>query len=145
MTEQVTPLWTDATDDGLTHEHLAAWLRGQGMTAEVAVYPGPDVPSDPRACLVVTWLPGPGFSLEQMLDTPAFQVRTIGPQGNPDDARVLATMIDRAFTGPNWPGIVGGRYVVEIRRAGGAPALDRVDDADRTHYVCTYLADVEAG
>lgn len=145
MTEQqLTPLWTDAEDRGITHEHLTAFLRGKGMTEHVAGYEGPELPSDPGACLVFTWLPGPGFSLEQMLDTPAFQVRTIGPQNNPDDARILADMIDRAFTAHRWPEILGSRYVVEVRRAGGAPALDRVDDAGRSQYVCTYLADVEA-
>jgi hypothetical protein len=144
MTEQLTPLWTDATATGITAAQLEAFLRDHGMTTAVRVYEGPDLPNDPGACLVVTWLTGPGFSLEQLLDTPAFQVRTIGPQGNPFDAGVLANEVDKAFTNHSWPAILGGKYVVEIRRAGGRPSNDRVDNAGRTHYVCTYLADVEA-
>lgn len=141
----VSPLWDATAEPRLTHVHLAAFWRDRGMTDAVRVYEGPDLPMDPGACIVVTWLPGPGFSLEQLLDTPAFQVRTIGPQNNPDEARRLAENVDRAFTAVNtWPAILRETYVVEIRRAGGNPALDRLDDAGRTHYVCTYLADVEA-
>lgn len=142
--EQLTPLWTDAVDTGLTHVGLETLWRTAGLAAGVAVYEGPDLPNDPGACIVVSWLPGPGFSLEQMLDTVSFQARVIGPQGNPDDARILAGMVDKAITSHQWPDVLGGTYVVEIRRAGGKPALDRLDTANRTHYVCTYLADVEA-
>lgn len=137
-------LWVDADAGELAVPDLAAWWYGKGLVPEVHVYEGPDLPADPGPCVVVTWTPGPGFSMEQMLDTVAFQVRAIGPQENAEEARVLATMLDRAFTWHMWPGIIGERYVVEVRRAGGKPTLDRLDSAGRTHYVCTYLADVEA-
>ena len=142
--EQLTPLWTDAHDRGLNHIALEALWRTAGLNPQVAVYEGPDLPADPGACIVVSWLPGPGYSLEQMLDTPAFQVRAIGPQDNPDDARILAAMLDQTLTRHRWPEVLAGTYVVEVRRAGGNPVLDRKDNAGRTHYVCTYLADVEA-
>jgi hypothetical protein len=111
----------------------------------VAVVEGPEIPADPGSIIVVSWLPGAGFSLENMLDTPGFQLRTIGPQGNHDAARELAERLDTELVGRDlWPGFIGGRYVVTVRRAGGRPALDRTDAASRAHYVCTYLADVEA-
>jgi len=142
---QLSPLWTDAYDTGLTHVALEALWRAAGLHPKVAVYEGPDLPNDPGACIVVSWMPGPGYSLEQMLDTPAFQVRTLGPQNAPDQARILASMLDVTLTQrTRWPKVLGDTYVVEIRRAGGKPALDRTDSAGRTHYVCTYLADVEA-
>jgi hypothetical protein len=140
----VSPLWVDARDRQLTRAHIEAFWRDHGMTDAVAVYEGPELPADPNTCLVVTWTTGPGFQLEQALDTPAFQVRVMGPQGNPDQARILAENVDRSFTRHVWPAMLGELYVVEIRRAGGTPAVDRLDNADRTHYVCTYLADIEA-
>ncbi len=144
-------LWEvpDAEDDtfrpSLTTPGLEAWMRERGLGASVAVVDGPEIPSDPGSLVVVSWLPGAGFSLEQMLDTPAFQLRTIGPQGNPEAARELAERLDVELVGRDrFPAFIGGMYVVIVRRAGGKPALDRTDTAGRAHYVCTYLADVEA-
>lgn len=142
-----TPTWNQAATGGIDADALKAFLVAAGMSGTtVAVYDGPDIPpSDPGSMIVATWLAGAGFSLEQMLDTPAVQLRFIGPQGNHAEARILARNADRALTALGaWPATLGGRYVVEVRRAGGQPSLDRVDDADRAHYVCTYLADVEA-
>lgn len=142
-------LWAPADPDtyapALTTVALEAWLRDRGLGRGVAVIEGPDVPGDPGSMIVVTWLPGAGFSLEQMLDTPGFQLRVIGPQGNAAAARELAERVDLELVARDrWPGFVGGRYVVEVRRAGGKPSHDRTDTAFRAHYVCTYLADVEA-
>jgi len=124
---------------------LESWLRARGLGPDVAVLDGPDIGPDPGTLLVVTWLPGAGLQLEGMLSTPAFQVRTIGPQGNRAAARELAERVDAELVlRDRWPGLVGGRYVVTVRRAGGEPAHDRNDAAGRAHYVCTYLADVEA-
>lgn len=112
-------LWTQAEDDTyaplLTTLGLEVWLRGRGLGDGVAVLDGPEVPNDPGAMVVVSWLPGAGFSLEQMLDTPGFQLRIIGPQGNPEAARELAERVDLELVGRDaWPGFVGGRYVVEV-------------------------------
>lgn len=144
-------LWTvpQGEDDTyrtlLTTDHVEMWLRGRGLGEDVIVVDGPDIGPDPGAQVVVTWLPGAGFSLEQMLDTPAFQLRVIGPQGNPDAARELAERIDLELVGRDrWPGFMGDRYVVIVTRSGGRPEHDRTDAANRAHYVCTYLADVEA-
>lgn len=142
-------LWSPPTDDTyrplLTTPGIEAWLRDRGLGARVAVVEGPEIPSDPGSLVVVSWLPGAGFSLEQMLDTPGFQLRVIGPQGNAPAARELAERIDVELVGRDrWPGFIGGRYVVIVRRSGGRPAHDRTDAANRAHYVCTYLADVEA-
>lgn len=150
-TDLVPELWTvpDGEDDTyrqlLTTAGLEAWLRERGLGDAVAVIPGPDPGTDPGTSIVVSWLPGAGFSLEQMIDTPGFQLRVIGPQGNPDAARELAERVDLELVGRDrWPGFIGGRYVVTVTRSGGRPAHDRTDAANRAHYVCTYLADVEA-
>lgn len=124
---------------------LETWLRARGLGTSVAVMDGPAIPGDPGTLLVVSWLPGAGFSLENMLDTPGFQIRTIGPQGAHQSARELAERVDVELVGRDaWPGFIAARYVVEVRRAGGRPQHDRTDSANRAHYVCTYLADVEA-
>jgi hypothetical protein len=142
-------LWSPPEGDTfqrlLTTDMLEVWLRTVGLGRDVAVVDGPAIPGDPGTLIVVSWLPGAGFSLEQMLDTPAFQLRVIGPQGNLDAGRELAERIDTALVGRDaWPGFIAHRYVVIVRRAGGRPQHDRTDDAGRAHFVCTYLADVEA-
>ena len=125
---------------------LESWLRANGLGDAVAVHDGPDVPRDAGACVVVSWLPGAGFSAEAVLSTPAFQLRVIGPQGDRPVARELAYRIDSKLVGPRsaWPGFIGGRYVVTMARSGGEPSHDRNDTARRAHYVCTYLATVES-
>lgn len=124
---------------------LGAWLHVRGLGPAVAVLDGPDIPNDAGTMLVVTWLPGAGISLEGVLVSPGFQIRTVGPQGNPAAARELAERVDAELVlRDNWPSLVGDRYVVVVGRAGGEPAVDRLDQAGRTHYVCTYIADVEA-
>ena len=141
---QVSPLWWDASVQGLRAVDLAAFWHGQGLSARVKVYDGPVLAADPGACIVTSWLPGPGFSFEDMIDTSAVQVRVMGPQKAPGQAWILADMLDRSLTRFRWPAMLGGHQVVLIRRAGGRPSQDRVDNAERTHYVCTYLADVAA-
>lgn len=119
---------------------LRAWLQARGMGPQVGVIDGPDIPPDPGTMLVCTWLPGAGLSTEGALSNPGLQVRTIGPQGNKDAARELATRVDvELVLRDAWPSMIGGRYVIVVGRAGGEPALDRYDQAGRYHYVCTYL------
>lgn len=148
MTALPAELWDDqapALKPALDTPGLESWLRSVGLGDAVAVIDGPDIPSDPGALIVCTWLPGAGGSLEGMLSTPGFQLRVIGPQGNRKAARELAERVDTELVlRDRWPAFIGGRYVVTVRRAGGEPAHDRQDKADRAHYVCTYLADVEA-
>lgn len=123
---------------------LESFLRDRGLGPKVAVIDGPDIGTDPGTLLVVTWLPGAGLSFEGAVSTPGFQVRTIGPQGNRHAAREIAERVDAELVLRDaWPAYVGGRYVIDVRRAGGEPAHDRQDAANRAHYVCTYLADVE--
>lgn len=146
-----TGLWAD--DDSapavawLDTPGLESWLRANGLGPDVAVIDGPDPGKDPGAQVVVSWLPGAGFSVEDVLSTPAFQLRVIGPQrGDVALVRELAYRIDSKLVGrrSKWPGYIGGRYVVTMARSGGEPSHDRRDDARRAHYVCTYLATVES-
>lgn len=147
MTSLPAGLWDgpDAHKPPLDTAGLESWLRSVGLGEKVGVFDGPELPKDPGAMIVVTWLPGAGLDLEGTLQVPGFQLRTVGPQGNTPAARELAERVDTELVlRDRWPAFIGGRYVVQIRRAGGEPALDRRDAAGRAHYVCTYLADVEA-
>lgn len=129
----------------LTTLDLEAWFRSRGLGAGVSVVDGPEIPRDPGPAVVVSWVAGAGYSFEQMLDTPGFQLRVIGPQGNLPAGRELAERLDLELVGRDrWPGFIGGRYVVSMTRSGGRPTHDRTDAAGRAHFVCTYLADVEA-
>lgn len=149
MVEHLNGLWEGSPIvGGLTAGALGDFLHGMGLAAAVPVYDGPDIPDDPGTMLVVTMLPGAGFLMEQALDAPAFQVRTIGPQANADAARALAEAVDGAFTAAVWPRTLtdpvtsSTRHVVTVHRSGGRPAQDRVDNAQRTHWVCTYVAEI---
>lgn len=142
-------LWTPPADAApwkpvLNSAGVESFLRDKGLGAKVAFIDGPEIPPDPGTLIVCTWLSGAGLSFEGMISTPGFQLRVIGPQGNRAAARELAERVDAELVLRDaWPGFIGGRYVVEVRRAGGEPAHDRMDAAGRAHYVCTYLADVE--
>ena len=149
MVEHLNGLWEGSPIvGGLTADALGAFLHDMGLAAAVPVYDGPDLPDDPGAMLVITMLPGAGFLMEQALDAPAFQVRTVGPQGNPEAASALAKAVDGAFTAEVWPRTLmdpetgESRRVVIVHRSGGGPAQDRVDNAQRTHWVCTYVAEI---
>lgn len=118
-------------------------LRAAGLGTDVAVYAGPQIPDDPGPMLVITFRPGPGFTVTGLFDQLTFQVRTIGPQGDYAAAELLAWQVDRALTARrDGPTHIGDAYATEITRNGG-PGADREDDAWRTHFVCTYAAEVE--
>ena len=140
------PEYADELKPPLNTAGLESWLRDRGLGPAVAVVDGPEVPVDPGPLIVVSWTAGAGIDTEEgAVQRPGFQLRVIGPQGNRPAARDLAERVDRELVLRNrWPGIVGGRYVIVVRRAGGEPAHDRQDTANRAHYVCNYVADVEA-
>lgn len=121
---------------------LEAWLRARGLADEVGFYPGPDLPDDAGAMLVVTVLPGAGWQLEGATEIPSIQVRTIGPQADPAAARVLADQVDSHLVYATYPQEWGTRRIITVGRTGGGPAPDRVDSAERSHYTCTYLVEV---
>lgn len=118
-------------------------LRDAGLGSAVAVYGGPAIPDDPGPMLVVAFRPGLGFTVDGLFDALTFQVRTVGPQGDYDAAQTLAWQVDRALTAHrDEPLYVGDAFATRIGRGGG-PAADRTDDAWRTHFVCTYSAEIE--
>lgn len=118
-------------------------LDAQNLT-DTAIHPGPDIPEDPDNCVILTRYPGPGLDAEGALDVLGWQVRAVGKQGDYESAESIADFIDDGFLNflssylPD-----DGRWVVTIARVGGAPSPLLVDDADRTHFVCSYYASVQ--
>lgn len=109
---------------------------------EVLIYPGPDLPDIPDPYVVWTRYGGPGITLEGVMDERAWQARCVGKQMDYDLSETIADAIDIAMISHH-SSAIGGLWVSEIRRVGGAPNPLLVDDADRVHFVCSYVASVE--
>lgn len=143
-------LWIDPPATvalSISTEDLKAWLVEHGLNPAVDVLAGPDVPAGViTATLVHTEITGPGdFTEEGSIRSTAFQVRTIGPSRRPDVARDLALGVDALLTDTAlFPTGMGGLYVHSCGLSGGTPGVDRIDTANRTQWVCTYLAAVSA-
>lgn len=105
-------------------------------------YPGPELPDDPGKIVVWTRYGGPGEELEGVMDGISWQARVIGGQGDYESAESAADALDVALLSVGTQ-TVGGTRVSGVRRVGGAPNPLMVDDADRTHMVCSYIVSTE--
>lgn len=105
-------------------------------------YPGPSLPDVPDGFVLWSRYGGPGESLEGVLDDIAWQVRVAGPQNDYDLAETVADLLDHSLLSM-YSQHVGGVYVTRVQRVGGAPSVLMVDDADRTHFVCSYNIETE--
>lgn len=124
-----------------TKAHLRTILDTTG-NANYSIYPGPDLPDIPNPYVVCTPYGGPGLILDGTADDVSWQFRVVGPQNDYDSAENAANAIDIALIS-HFSSKVSGVWVSEIRRVGGAPNPLITDDADRTHFVCSYTASVE--
>lgn len=105
------------------------------------VYPGPKLPDIPGSFILASAYGGPGEDLEGVLDGRAWQIRCVGPQTIYTDVEAVANVIDIAFL--SWlPQDVSVTKVTSIQRVGGAPAALMVDEAERVHFVCSYVLSV---
>lgn len=113
-------------------DYQKAWIKS-----------GPELPDVPGHGVLLTRYGGPGLETgEGILDARSWQVRCVGRQNSPDYAEGMADAIDIVFLS-HYSRSVGGVWVSSIQRVGGAPAALMVDDADRTHFVCSYIVSVE--
>jgi hypothetical protein len=104
--------------------------------------PGPNMPSTTGRFILLTRYGGPGEELEGVMDSVSWQVRVAGLQNHPIDAEDIADTLDRMMLGITTAEI-GGFHVAGVERVGGAPTVLLIDDADRTHYVCSYNCSTE--
>lgn len=125
-------------------------LDAKGLV-KVRIFPGPILPENPNYCVVLTRYGGAGLDADGALDVIAWQVRSIGKQNNYDSAEEIADTIDDGFLNhfssyvfPNPEDLNEKIWVPSITRVGGAPNPLLVDDADRTHFVCSYNASTQS-
>ncbi len=114
-----------------------AVLVQHGFT-DATIHPGPALPDVPGRFIVWTRYGGTGLELEGVLDGKGWQSRVVGFQNDYTSAEEIADVIDTALLSHH-SSYVEGVWVPEIRRVGGAPAALMEDDADRTHFVCSYI------
>ena len=113
---------------------------------DTLIYLGPDLRDYGGTYVLLTPYGGPGLDLEGVIDQRGWQVRCVGSQMDDNDestAEGIADAIDIAFISQHSQSIQGS-WVVGVQRVGGAPAsLNTNDDANRTHFVCSYTVSVE--
>lgn len=112
--------------------------------ADAMIYLGPDLRDFGGRYVLLTPYGGPGLEVDGAVDARGWQIRCIGTQMDDDgvDAEGMADAIDIAFISHH-SREVEGVWVVSIQRVGGAPAsMVAIDDAERVHFVCSYIVSV---
>lgn len=141
------PLWDLAAPaiKTLKFGSIKQYLYDEGLQPTVAVERGPELPDIPGPYVLITFYGGFGFTTAGAFDRQTFQARCVGFQFDPDSARELSARVDHAFCRQQSSHMVlGGVFVLEVARVGGAPTALLVDDSDRTHYICNYAIEVES-
>lgn len=128
-----------------TFGRLKAWLRplldANGFES-FSIDPGPELPDIPDGSIVCTRYGGSGLMVDGAMDGISWQFRVIGKQMDYDSAESCADFIDKQLI--SWfSANMGGVWVSDIGRVGGAPSALMTDDANRTHFVASYTASVE--
>lgn len=108
------------------------------------IKPGPELPDIPGPYVLLTPYGGPGEDLEGAVDDRAWQVRVCGHQLSWEDAEEIANAIDEAFL-RHTTSTVHTERVISVMRSGGPPSPLDIDDADRVHFVCSYIFGVGLG
>lgn len=107
------------------------------------VFPGPNDPPMPEPYILLTRYDGAGLSVDDLFDAVGWQVKVVGEQYDYEVAEDLAVRLDNYLRRLH-SGRYSGQWVASVARAGGGPSALMVDDADRTHFVCSYFTDTSA-
>lgn len=108
------------------------------------IHPGPDDPEVPTHFVLVTPSGGAGLTVEDLFDARGFQIKSVGRQNDYDSAESMAWDIDALIIGVDSSRMIGSTYVLSFTRSGGPPEPLYTDDANRTHFVCSYTATVQS-
>ena len=111
--------------------------------AGIEIVPGTDEAGTANHHIVLTPTPAPGLAVEGLIDAVGWQVEAVGDQNDYGDAEDLAFIVDTGLLKIH-SGTHSGNWVVGIDRVGSPPVPLLVDDADRTHFVCSYIATVKS-
>lgn len=112
---------------------------------DIEFYPGPDLPTNTaNRYILLTRTGGPGLETEGLIDVTGWQVRVAGSQNDYDDAERVAYDVDAIFLNSGYSQAVDGVWMVDAYRTGSPPTQLLVDDADRHHFVASYLVSVQS-
>lgn len=92
--------------------------------------------------VVLTPVSGPGRQTDGLTEVVGWQARSVGEQRDYNSAEDLAWRIDDLFNAMNGTTTVENVRVISGYRLGSPPTLLMVDDAERHHFVCSYLLSV---
>lgn len=133
----------------LTYAELRVWLLEQlaDLGHEPEFTPGrPDEDEDVvDTAIAARRFPGPGLTLEYTYDRQGWYFDVAGQQGDYTSAETLAFALDKILLAVDSPRRIGSVRVLSWQRAGGAPEMLGVDNADRWHAGCSYVATVQSG
>ena len=107
------------------------------------IYPGPDDPRVPTSYILLTAYEGPGLNTDDLFDAQSWQIKVVGEQYNYESGESVSGLLDRYLRRLH-SGWYGGQWVTSIYRSGGSPSPLLVDDANRTHFVCSFIVDVDS-
>lgn len=119
-----------------------------GLSAPYSGYefqPGINPPNIPIPYALFSRLEGPGLDLEGVMDRVGLRVEVVGQQHDYNSGESFAMAIDRALLAPIPDLKIGTTHVTHVDRFGGGPYEFEYDDAERYHFVCSYVLDVESG
>lgn len=128
-----------------TFQQVKAWAQpflDDADLGKIKQHPGPDLPDEPNAYVMWTRYGGPGEDADGALDDISWQARVVGLQNKYDQAESIADVLDVALLSVH-SSHIGGTWVTRVQRVGGAPNVLLKDDADRTHFVCSYIIGTE--
>jgi hypothetical protein len=128
--------------------YLKGWLTEVGYDPLPYFDPGPGtdlnaIDASPGRLVLLTIGSGAGFTTEQVFDRPMVQVRTAGLQSDYSDAEKLSQDCDRAMTAVAQSQFLNGKWCLSINRLSGSPLLLLKDDADRYHFTCSYIVEIQ--
>lgn len=102
-------------------------------------------PNVPGAFVLFTPSNGTGLQTEWVTDVRGLDVLVAGHQNDFGGAESLAYFVDRILLGGGGSRQIGAERVVDMNRFGSAPYNSEQDDADRHHFVASYLYEVDSG
>jgi hypothetical protein len=107
--------------------------------------PGINLPAVPIPFSMFSRLEGSGLEVEGVLDGIGVRVETVGQQHDYTSGEAFALAIDRAMLSPLVDYKIGSVHVANVDRFGGGPYEFEYDDANRYHFVCSYILAVQSG
>lgn len=111
------------------------------------IHPGPynerTAKTSPQSMVFATVGNGLGLATEALYDRVMVTLRVLGLQNNYDSAEGLAHDLDRILLDAVNGTQIGSVRTLYVHRAGGAPNLVLLDDAERYHFQATYVTEVK--